>query len=328
MKEIDMKVHRRWFLLGVLCLFAASAPIKSFGQTPTFPSRPVKFITPQAAGSGNDPAMRVLADKLGKMWGQQIALINQPGAGGAIAVRSAASAVPDGHILFITIASTLTVLPVTEPDLSEKLNSFVPIGFAGEIPMGIAVSPQLPVNSLAELIEFSKKQPAGLNAAVAFRGGMPDLATELFRNRTGANLNPIYYPGSVQAMSDVIADRVPIIVDGLSGPLGGGQVKLLAIASPARLPSHPQIPTVSETVPGFTASGWFVLLGPPGTPAWIAKKVNEDLRQALDQQDVREKFTALGVSTRAMSPEELSDFIGSEQQLWKPVISKVGLAAQ
>jgi tripartite-type tricarboxylate transporter receptor subunit TctC len=130
-------------------------------------------------------------------------------------------------------------------------------------------------------------------------------------------------------MSDVIMNRVPVIVDGLSGPVvTGGQIKLLAIASPARLPSHPQVPTVSETVPGFTASGWFVLLGPPGTPAWIVKKVNEDLRQALDQQDVGEKFAALGVSTRAMSPEELGDFIRSEQRLWKPVINRVGLAAQ
>ena len=153
------------------------------------------------------------------------------------------------------------------------------------------------------------------------------MASELFRDRSGAHLTAVFYPGAAQAMSDVITGRVPVLVDGLAGPLAAGQLKLLAIASPARLASRPGVPTVSETVPGFTSTGWFVLVAPPGTPAPIVKKIGDDLRTALAQPDVKERFDALALSTRSMSPQELEGFISSEQQLWKPVIKQIGLTA-
>jgi tripartite-type tricarboxylate transporter receptor subunit TctC len=121
-------------------------------------------------------------------------------------------------------------------------------------------------------------------------------------------------------MSDVISGRVPVLIDGLAGPLAAGQLKLLAIASPARLASRPGVPTVSETVSGFTSTGWFVLVAPPGTPASIVKKVSDDLRTA------KERFDALALTTRSMSPQELESFIYNEQQLWKPVLKQIGLA--
>jgi tripartite-type tricarboxylate transporter receptor subunit TctC len=322
-----MRAQRHWFRLGLFCLLVASAPIESSAQAQTFPAGPVKFITAMAAGSGSDPAMRIVADQLGRIWNQQTVLVNQPGAGGALAARAAAAAAPDGHTLFMAIASTFTVLPATQPHLPVNTNNFVPIGFVGEVPLAIAASPALPVNSLSELIALSKSQSGRLNIAVGFRGGIPHLAMELFRTRSGADLTAVYYPGSAQAISDVMAGRVPIIVEGLAGPIAAGQLKLLAIASPTRLASRPEVPTVSETVPRFAASGWFVLVAPPGTPASIAKKVSDDLRVAVGQADVREKFAALGVSTRSMSPQELDGFIHTEQQLWNPVIKQLGLAA-
>jgi tripartite-type tricarboxylate transporter receptor subunit TctC len=127
-------------------------------------------------------------------------------------------------------------------------------------------------------------------------------------------------------MSDVISGRVPVLIDGLAGPLAAGQLKLLAIASPARLASRPGVPTVSETVSGLTSTGWFVLVAPPGTPASIVKKVSDDLRTALAQPDIKERFDALALTTRSMSPQELESFIYNEQQLWKPVLKQIGLA--
>jgi tripartite-type tricarboxylate transporter receptor subunit TctC len=129
-------------------------------------------------------------------------------------------------------------------------------------------------------------------------------------------------------MPDVISGRVPIMVEGLAGPLAGGQLKLLAIASSARLASRPDVPTVSETVPGFTASGWFALVAPPSTPPAIVKKVSDDLRVVLALPDVKQKFDELSLSTRSMSPQQLSDFIRDERQLWRPVIKQIGLTAQ
>ncbi len=223
------------------------------------------------------------------MWGQQTVLVNQPGAGGAIAARAAAAAAPDGHTLFLPIASTFTTLSATQPNLPVSFDDFVPIGFAGEVPFGIAVSPGLAVSSLPELVALSKRQPGGLNVAVALRGGMTSFGHGIVSGPLRYDLTVVFYPGAAQAMSDVISGRVSVLIDGSA--ITAPQLKLLATTSTTRLASRPEIATVSETLPGFAASGWFVLVAPPGTPAAIAK-VSDDLRVALAQPEVKEKLAA------------------------------------
>src|SRR5437879_5308541 len=147
-----MTAHREWLRVGLLCLLATTAYAGSPAQAQTYPAGPVKFITQMGAGSGTDPAMRIVIDQLGKMWGQQTVLINQPGAGGALAARAAHSAAPDGHTLYMAIASTFTVLPQIQSNLPFDVSEYVPIGFVGEVPMAIAVTPAPPVNSLPALI--------------------------------------------------------------------------------------------------------------------------------------------------------------------------------
>ena len=191
--------------------------------------------------------------------------------------------------------------------------------------MAIGVSPKLPVNSLKELIALSKQSADGLNVAAAFRGSLPDLTAELFRARSGAAITAIHYPGSAQAMTDIMSGRVPVLVDGLGGPLGNGQIKLLAVASPQRLRSHPQVPAIAEALPGFAASGWFVLVAPPRTPLALANKINADLRAVLAEPDVSEKYAELNTTTRDYSPEQVTDFIRAEQQLWTPVVQQLKL---
>ena len=326
--RMHMRARREWMRLGLLCLLAAITSVETAAQVQNYPTGPVKFITQLAPGGGTDPAMRVVIDGLGRMWGQQTVLVNQPGAGGATAARAAASAAPDGLTLYMAITSTFTVLPLAQPNLLFNVNDFVPIGFVGEVPIAIAVSPALPVNSLPELISYSKQQPGGLSVAFGLRGGITHLTAELFRIRSGADLTMVPYPGAAQAISDVISGRVPVLIDGMAGPIAGGKLKLLAIASPARLPFRPDVPTVAETVPGFVASGWFVLVAPPATPSAIVKKVNQDLRAVLAQPDIKEKLDALSISTRPMSPPEVTDFIHNEEALWKPVVERLGLATQ
>jgi tripartite-type tricarboxylate transporter receptor subunit TctC len=308
-------------------LLATAASIGSSAHAQTYPAGPVKFVTQLAAGTGTDPAMRVVIDQLGKLWGQQTVLVNQPGAGGAIAARSVATAAPDGTTLFMAVASTFVVLPETQLNLPFNVNDFVPVGFVGEVPIAIAATPAFPANSLAELISLSRRHLGGLSVSAGFRGGMTHLAAELLRSRSGAELTPVFYPSSSQAMNDLITGRVPIGVEGLGGPIAAGQLKLLAVASAARLESRPDLPTVAETLPGFAASGWFALVAPPGTPATIAKKVSDDLRAVLALPEVKQRFDGFSVSTRPMSPQALSDFVRNERQLWSPVIKKAGLGA-
>jgi tripartite-type tricarboxylate transporter receptor subunit TctC len=268
-------------------------------------------------------AMQVVADELGKLWHERVLLVNRPGAGGAIAARDVASSQPDGQTLFLALASAFLVLPTTQPDLASTMASMMPVGFVGEVPMGIATSPTLPVRTLTELVELSKKSSAGLDVAVAFKGGLPELTTELFRTRSGGRFTAIHYPGSAQAISDVMSGRVPVIVEGIGGPVAGGQLRLLAIASRKRLASHPDIPTVSETIPGFAASGWFVLVAPPKTPLSIAEQINHDLSLVLSSPETMARFEATGTSTRPMSVSELQAFMSEEKSLWAPIVKQL-----
>jgi tripartite-type tricarboxylate transporter receptor subunit TctC len=316
------------FGIGLVCIAVVTAPAGLSARVQSNPTAPVKIITPMAPGTGTDPAMRIVVDQLGKLWGQQVVLVNQPGAGGALAGRTAAAAPPDGQTFFMAVASTFTSLPATQRNLPFNVDEFVPVGFVGEVPIAIAATPTLQVNSLSELIALSKKQPGKFNVGFGIPGGLTHLTAELLRNRAGADLTTIPYPGAAQALSDAVSGRIHVFVDGLAGPITRGQLKLLAIAAPERVATHPDIPTVSETIPDFVATGWFVLVAPPRTPAAIVAKASDDLRAALGNAEVRQRLDALNVSTRTMSSRELRDFIAREQKLWRPVIDRLGLAKQ
>lgn len=323
-----MTAHLHWLRIGLVSLAATCFFAGSSALAQSYPTGPVKIITQIGAGNGADVALRIVADHLSKIWGQQVVVANQPGAGGLFAARAAAAAPPDGHTLFMAVASTFVALPEMQSNLPFNMSDFVPIGFVGEVPMVVAVSPTLPANSLAELIALSRKQRGTLSAATTPRGDMPHLAAELFRLRSGADLTLVNYQTMSLAMNDVISGRVAAAVDGLGGPSARGQLKLLAIASRSRVASRPDVPTVAETVPGFVATGWWVLVAPPGTPASIVNKLSNDLRAVLARPDLNDRFEQLGTLTRAMSPQELSKFIRSERELWKPIIRQVGLAKQ
>ena len=303
----------------VLSAFAARA------QSDTFPPGPVKIVTQQGPGGATIPAMRFVADRLAKRWSQPVRFVPEPGGGGVLAAKSVAEAVPDGRTLFMALASAFVVLPETHRGLPFDINQFTPVGFVGEVPMAIGVSPNLSVNSLQELIALSKQRAEGLNVVAAFRGSLPDLTTELFRTRSGAVITAIHYPSSAQAMTDIMGGRVPVLIEGLGGPLGNGQIKLLAVASPARLRSRPQVPAIAETLPGFAASGWFVLVAPPHMPPALAKKINADLREVLAEPAVTQKYDELNTTTRDYSPEQLTGFIRAEQRLWTPVVQRLKL---
>jgi tripartite-type tricarboxylate transporter receptor subunit TctC len=289
----------------------------------TFPAGPVKFITPIGAGSGTDPAMRLIVEQLGHIWGRQTVLINQPGAGGALAARAALSASPDGRTLHMAIASIFTLLPYVQPANAIDVDAFVPIAFVGEVPMAIAVGKEEPIASLSDLVAQSKRTPDGMSIALT-RGGIPHVTAELFQARSGARLTDVFYTASAAAMSDVLSGRVPAIIDGLGGPLGQGQLKLLAVAAAQRVKTHPNLPTVAETYPGVVGTGWFALMAPPGTPEDIVKKINSDLAGVLSKPEVRQKLDAMTITTRTMSPAELSTFIRSERERWRPIAQKVG----
>jgi len=309
---------------GLLSMPLAPA---AHAQAGNYPEKPVTIIADAAPGATPDVDARFVAEGLSKIWGQQAIVINHPGANGSIAARIATEAVPDGYTLFMPALSTFAALPSIAPNLPLKLpRDFLPIGYTAENPMFFAVTPSLGVSTLAELIALAKKDPGKISIAVTGVGRLTHMTGLVFQDRADISLLPVPYNGGpAAALADVAGGRVSMIIEGYSGIVGSvkaGQVKLIAVASRERLPQFPDLPTVAETIPGFSATGWQVLVAPLGTPAAIVNKVSADLAKVVSDPDFKKRLSNIGSYSRAMTPEEVLAFVQKEQDTWLPVLQK------
>ena len=321
-----MRMRRLRFGAGCVAAIVMVASMSAHAQD--YPTKPVTFITPAAAGNSPDVVTRVVADRLTQMWKQQIVVLNRPGAGGLIAAQAAAAVEKDGYSLYVAQASTFTVLPIEqEGKMPVNLQTaFVPIGMVGEQPIALSVNKDVPVSNVADLIALANKTPDGMLFGATNRGGQSHLTGELFRERAKANISFVHAAGASVSLNDVIAGRIPIMFEGLAGlapGIQGGGIKLLGVASRERLPNLPNLPTISETVPGVVSSGWIVLMAPAGTPESIIQKVNVDLRKVVAIAEVVERFETLGTYTRDLTPAQTGEFIRSEERLWWPIVRQV-----
>jgi len=293
-----------------------------------YPTRPVTIISDSAAGSTPDAVLRVIADRLGQMWGQQILAVNHPGATGSIASRIAADSAPDGYTLYMPVLSSFVALPGPAPNVPIRLpRDFTAIGFAAENPMFVVVSHSLGVTKLSDLITQARARPGAISCAVTGVGRLTHLMAELMQSQAGIKLLSVPYTGGpAHAISDVVSGRVGLIIEGYSGIAGAvqsGSVKAIAVASEEPLAEFPGLPTVAETIPGFSATGWQVLVAPVGTPEQIISKVSEDLRKVVSDPDFKKTIATRGSYTRAMSPAEAIAFVQAEQAKWKPVLELI-----
>jgi tripartite-type tricarboxylate transporter receptor subunit TctC len=223
--------------------------------------------------------------------------------------------------------------PGVAPNMPVELpRDFATIGFVLQQPIFIAASPKAGINSIPELIAHAKEKPNELSYASTGRGRLTHLTMELLQARAVVQLRLVPYAGGpTQAMSDIIADRVDLVLDayaGLAGATQSGMVKMLASTSAQRLPGMETLPTVAETLPDFFVGAWNVLLAPLGTPDAVIRKVNADLRSAVEDQDVSAKFAANGAYTHYMTPDETTTFTQSQQNIWRPILEKVAREAE
>lgn len=309
-----------------VCLLLCALALPASAQEP-YPAKPVQVIIPAAAGNSPDVAARLVADRLTQLWKQQVLIINRPGAGGLIAAQAASQAEKSGYTLYMTQASTYTVLPIAQQNLPFDLHrDFTPISLVGVQPIAVAVAPSLGPKTLPELIALIRATPGGMLFAASNRGGQSHLTGELFRARTGLDLTFVHAAGAASSLNDVTTGRIPIMFEGLAGIGGavkGGLLTPLAVASEKRLDNYPDIPTVSETLSDFVSKGWLALMAPAGTPDSIIQKVNADLRTVLAQPELIEKFAAIGTYPQPLSPAETARFIRAEQDLWWPIVRQV-----
>jgi len=293
-----------------------------------YPDKPVRIITHSAPGGSPDALLRIVADKLSQMWGRQIVVLNHPGAGGSIAARVAAQALPDGYTLYMPASSAFVTLPGLQANLPlEVPRDFIPIGFVAAQPFFLAVTASLPAKTLPEFIALAKQKPGELSYAATGRGTLSHLTGEGLQQRAGIKLLMVpYLAGTAAALNDVISGRVPMVIDGyppLAGSFTTGNIRALAVGAEKPLADLPDVPTIESTLPGFRPAGWLALVAPVGTPEPIVRKLADDLRTAVLDPATRSKLESTGNYPNPMSPSELMAFIQAEQQSWKPVVDEI-----
>src|SRR5476651_2695443 len=212
--KVAINSCQNWLFFAFVAAFAFTA----IALAQDYPNKTVTFITPAAAGNSPDVVTRVVADKLSQLWKQQVVVFNRPGAGGLIAVQAASGLPTDGYSLYMTQASTYTVLPITQKDKIpvDLQKAFIPVGMVGEQPIAIAVNKDVPANSLAELIALANKTPEGMLFAATNRGGQAHLTGELLRERGKVNMSFVHSAGATMSLNDIFTGRIPIMFEGLA----------------------------------------------------------------------------------------------------------------
>ncbi len=317
-------LKRRSVLLGV-----ASASLAAPALAQGFPSKPIRLVVPYSAGGGADTTARLIAPKLQEALGQTVVIDNKPGAGGAIGDDFVAKASPDGHTLLIGAfahavnPSLMAKMPFRTPD------DFAPVSLLVTVPELLVVTPSFPAKTVGELVAMAKAQPGKLSYASSGNGSAQHLAAELFKMRTGTDIQHVPYKGGALAVADVAAGHVPFYFGNMSSALPqvrAGRVRALAVTSPQRSPAAPEISTMAEAgVTGCEISEWNALLAPAGTPPATIDRLNGELVKILRQDDIKAKFADLGAQTIGSTPAELAAFLRAEQAKWAEVVKAAAI---
>jgi tripartite-type tricarboxylate transporter receptor subunit TctC len=320
-----------WLKALTACIFFGLAAASATAKADTYPSKPVRVISDSAPGSTPDVILRIIADRLSQSWGQQIVVLNQPGAGGSLAARAAAASDADGYTLFMAVSSAFVTARGAAPNIPiEVPRDFVPISVIGEQPMFIAIGPATGITTLAGLIASAKQRPGEISYAVSGRGRQSHLTGEMLQSRADIKLLMVPYAGGpTQALNDIIGGRVQVLIEGGTGLIGAiqaGNLRALASGSDSRLAEFPDLPTAAETIPDFKSTGWLAMVAPAGTPESIVRQVSDDLRKVLISPDVKARLAGIGSYVRPTSPQETIEYIRREQRTWEPILEKLSRA--
>jgi tripartite-type tricarboxylate transporter receptor subunit TctC len=290
----------------------------------TFPDHVVKIVLPTASGSTTDTLARLVAERLSQTWSQPVIIENVAGGAMNVGATRVARSAPDGYTLMVAPPSPLTINDLLYHDLAYDPHKFAPVAMLAKIPNALVVRNDLPANSVAELIAYAKANPGKLTFGSQGVGSTAHLSGSQLEVLAGIKMVHVPYHGAVPALNDVMAGRIDMFFDTLttSVPLWrGGKLRILAVASPERAASVPELPTVAESgVAGFRSITWFALVAPPGTPAQIVEKINRDTNAAL--HDLAAKLTAIRLEPMPGSANDAARFIADETALWGKVITE------
>jgi tripartite-type tricarboxylate transporter receptor subunit TctC len=309
--------------IGAGLALAAMLAVLPQADAQDYPSRPVKIIVPFPAGGTADVMPRVIGEWLSRKWGQPVVVENRTGAAGNIGAEAVAKAEPDGYTLLSAPPPPLVINQNLYPKLGFDPSEFVPIVIMGRVPNALVVNPKLPLNSVTEVIAYARANPGKLTSATQGNGTTSHLTSELFQMMAEVKFQHVPYRGSAPALTDLVAGSVDLMFDnlGVSLPLvKGGQLKLLGVATPKRMASLPDVPTIAETLPGFESAAWFAIVAPPKTPQAVVDKINADVNEALRQSDIVQRLTQLSAEPIGGTPQATAAYMREEIERWHKVI--------
>ena len=309
--------------IGAGLALAAMLAVLPQADAQDYPSRPVKIIVPFPAGGTADVMPRVIGEWLSRKWGQPVVVENRTGAAGNIGAEAVAKAEPDGYTLLSAPPPPLVINQNLYPKLGFDPSEFVPIVIMGRVPNALVVNPKLPLNSVAEVIDYAKANPGKLTSATQGNGTTSHLTSELFQMMAEVKFQHVPYRGSAPALTDLVAGSVDLMFDNLGVSLRlvkGGQRKLLGVATPKRMASLPDVPTIAETLPGFESAAWFAIVAPPKTPQAVVDKINADVNEALRQSDIVQRLTQLSAEPIGGTPQATAAYMREEIERWHKVI--------
>jgi len=319
-------IRRTWLSLAAALLGCVAVP--SWAQSEAWPSRPVTLVVPFAPGGPTDTVARLLAERLQAQWKQTVVLDYKPGGGTMVGTQAVARANGDGHTLGMAI-SALMINPALQPKMPyDTLKDLAPVALIGQAHFGLFAHPSVEAKNIAELVAYAQKNPGKLSYATPGIGTGTHLAGELMQTLAGVQMVHVPYRGSAPAQQDVIAGRVPLLFDVQFSAMPfvrEGRLKLLALASPKRSQQTPEVPTMDETLPGFSAMSLIGVIAPRTTPRGLVDRIAGDIATAVRSPEMGARMAQLGMEPVGSSAQEYEAIVRTEIAKWTQVVKTAGI---
>jgi tripartite-type tricarboxylate transporter receptor subunit TctC len=325
-----MKANR-WMYVILGAMSAACAGVTGVQAQDRYPSKVVRIVVGYSAGGAVDISSRLVAQRLSESLGQPVIVDNRPGNNSILGADFVAKSAPDGYTLgYVSAAHTMNPATRGKSLPYHPLNSFAPISLVAMGAQVLVVIASLPAKDVTELVELARKRPGQMNFASSGFGGPMHLAGELLKSRAGVDIVHVPYKGGGQALNDVISGQVEFCFIGAPVAMPqvrAGRLRLLAVSTPKRMSTLPDVPTVAEQgYPGFDVNASYSMLAPRGTPTAIVNRLSGAIAKAVALPDLREKLLVLGVEPVGSTPEQLKAFMQSELDKWTKLVQSLGLA--
>jgi tripartite-type tricarboxylate transporter receptor subunit TctC len=327
-------IKKEEMMKKLLCfsMLALSLTATNLATAQDYPVRPIKMIVPFPPAGGTDNVARIVAQQVSQDLGQSIIIENRAGAAGMIGADAVAKAEPDGYTIVLTTNSTHVIGPLLNPKTPySPTKSFSPVIYLAQSPSIMVVPVSSPAKTVKEFIELAKKNPGKLNYGSAGNGGIPHLSGERFQALSGINMAHVPYKGTALAMPDLIAGRLDVMFDSFSSgylQAKDGKVRALGVSSPDRSPLVPELPAISEQLPGFISMTWFGVFGPAGMPQSVVNKLNASFNKVLKDPQVKEQLAKMGIDGIGGTPADFTKKLATDTQEWQKVISDAKITLQ